>query len=113
MKERAARRSRCRRSTQVAAAHLLYYPILFINIYPPPSRAPIEQNAIQELERLEHAFDSVKRVLFKRLHDRLRQELFHSSSSEDEDATPSSNLAARVTQAVELVRGAATSTKPL
>ncbi|KAK2078974.1 hypothetical protein QBZ16_002664 [Prototheca wickerhamii] len=70
-------------------------------------------NAIQELERLEHAFDSVKRALFKRLHDRLRQELFYSSSSEDEDATLSSDLAARVTQAVELVRGAATSTKPL
>jgi len=30
----------------------------------------------QELERLEHAFDSVKKQLFDRLHDKLRTQLF-------------------------------------
>lgn len=34
------------------------------------------QNATEMLEALERAFDSVKRQLFQRLHDKLREELF-------------------------------------
>jgi hypothetical protein len=34
------------------------------------------QNATQMLEELERAFDSVKRQLFERLHDKLRDQLF-------------------------------------
>jgi hypothetical protein len=33
------------------------------------------QNATQELEKLEQAFDRVKRQLFSQLHDRLREKL--------------------------------------
>ena len=35
------------------------------------------QSATEELERLEHAFDSVKKQLFDRLHGILREQLFH------------------------------------
>ncbi len=34
------------------------------------------QNATEMLEELERAFDSVKRQLFERLHDKLRDQLF-------------------------------------
>ena len=39
------------------------------------------QSATEELERLEHAFDSVKKQLFDRLHGILREQLFHESSA--------------------------------
>ena len=39
-------------------------------------------NATQELERLEQAFDQVKRRLFQQLHDKLRENL-HINVSED------------------------------
>lgn len=35
------------------------------------------QSATEELERLEHAFDRVKKQLFDRLHGILREQLFH------------------------------------
>lgn len=37
------------------------------------------QNATEELERLEHAFDSVKKQLFRRLHDVARDQLFQQA----------------------------------
>lgn len=37
------------------------------------------QNATEELERLEHAFDSVKKQLFLRLHDVARAQLFQQA----------------------------------
>ena len=37
------------------------------------------QNATEELERLEHAFDSVKKQLFRRLHDVARAQLFQQA----------------------------------
>ncbi|EIE24157.1 hypothetical protein COCSUDRAFT_14797 [Coccomyxa subellipsoidea C-169] len=36
-------------------------------------------NATEELERLEHAFDSVKKQLFRRLHDVAREQLFQQA----------------------------------
>ena len=39
------------------------------------------QSATEELERLEHAFDSVKKQLFDRLHGILREQLFHDSTA--------------------------------
>ncbi|KAL6785441.1 AGD1 [Auxenochlorella protothecoides x Auxenochlorella symbiontica] len=44
-------------------------------------------NATQELERLEHAFDSVKRQLFRRLHAKLRDQLFPSPSAPRPEGT--------------------------
>ena len=35
------------------------------------------QNATEELERLEHAFDAVRRGLFQRLHDGVRAQIFN------------------------------------
>jgi hypothetical protein len=37
------------------------------------------QNATEELERLEHAFDSVKKQLFRRLHEVARAQLFQQA----------------------------------
>lgn len=37
------------------------------------------QSATEELERLEHAFDRVKKQLFDRLHGILREQLFHDA----------------------------------
>ena len=37
------------------------------------------QSAIEELERLEHAFDHVKAQLLDRLHDVVRKQLFHNA----------------------------------
>ena len=37
------------------------------------------QNATEELQRLEHAFESVKRQLFGRLHDIARAQLFQQA----------------------------------
>lgn len=34
------------------------------------------QNATEELERLEHAFDAVRQQLFRRLHDGVRAQIF-------------------------------------
>ena len=39
------------------------------------------QSATEELERLEHAFDSVKKQLFDRLHGILREQLFHDNAA--------------------------------
>ncbi len=39
----------------------------------------VVQNATEELERLEHAFDSVKKQLFRRLHDVARAQLFQQA----------------------------------
>ena len=46
----------------------------------------IEQNATEELQRLEHAFDSVKKQLFGRLHMILRKDLFQGPASPPEPA---------------------------
>jgi arogenate dehydrogenase (NADP+) len=46
----------------------LYYGLFMYN-----------QTATLELERLEHAFDSVKKQLFDRLHDKLRAQLFEGA----------------------------------
>ena len=46
------------------------------------------QNATEELQRLEHAFESVKKQLFGRLHDIARAQLFQqapSKASEPQD----------------------------
>jgi arogenate dehydrogenase (NADP+) len=40
-------------------------------------------NATQELERLEQAFDQVKRRLFQQLHDKLRENLNINVSDND------------------------------
>ncbi|XP_068653381.1 arogenate dehydrogenase 2, chloroplastic-like [Aristolochia californica] len=45
----------------------LYYGLFLYNL-----------NAIEELEKLEMAFDSVKKQLFSQLHNVLRKQLFHS-----------------------------------
>lgn len=58
----------------------LYYGLFLYN-----------QNATQELERLERAFDSVKRELFGRLHDKLREQMFQVNSvSQPPASIPSS-----------------------
>lgn len=47
------------------------------------------QSAIEELARLEHAFDNVKAQLLDRLHDVVRRQLFHNAppvSTEDNAA---------------------------
>lgn len=41
----------------------------------------MSQSATEELERLEHAFDSVKKQLFDRLHGILREQLFHETAA--------------------------------
>ena len=41
-----------------------------------------QQNATEELERLERAFDDVKTALFRRLHGALRSEVFADCASE-------------------------------
>lgn len=38
-----------------------------------------KQNATEELQRLEHAFESVKKQLFGRLHDIARAQLFQQA----------------------------------
>ena len=48
----------------------LYYGLFMYN-----------QNATEQLERFENAFDSVKRQLFAQLHEKLREQLGYSSSS--------------------------------
>lgn len=39
----------------------------------------VAQNATEELERLEHAFDSVKKQLLRRLRDVAREQLFQQA----------------------------------
>lgn len=51
----------------------LYYGLFMYN-----------QNATQELERLEQAFDEVKKQLFGRLHDKLRAQLFYGQDQKEE-----------------------------
>ena len=51
----------------------LYYGLFMYN-----------QNATQELDRLERAFDDVKKQLFSKLHDRVRSELFLTGESVSE-----------------------------
>ncbi|CAK9232904.1 unnamed protein product [Sphagnum jensenii] len=65
----------------------LYYGLFMYN-----------QNATEELERLELAFDSIKKQLFGRLHDVLRQQLFevakalgHASKSPSCVSKPQAN----------------------
>ena len=68
---------------------------MFLSLFPPPFfshsfsfplffslRQHQHQNATEELERLERAFDDVKTALFRRLHGALRSEVFDSSVSE-------------------------------
>jgi arogenate dehydrogenase (NADP+) len=43
-------------------------------------------NATQELERLEQAFDQVKRRLFQQLHDKLRENLHINVRESDEES---------------------------
>ncbi|KAK9803249.1 hypothetical protein WJX73_009784 [Symbiochloris irregularis] len=54
----------------------LYYGLFMYN-----------QNAIAELERLEAAFDHVKGQLLDRLHDVVRQQLFHNAPAVAESAS--------------------------
>ena len=49
------------------------------------------QSATEELERLEHAFDSVKKQLFDRLHGILREQLFHDTPIAVTASNPSTN----------------------
>ena len=53
----------------------------------------IAQSATEELERLEHAFDSVKKQLFDRLHGILREQLFHDSAAVSATGVPLAALA--------------------
>ena len=63
----------------------LYYGLFMYN-----------ENATQELDRLEKAFDGVRRQLFSRLHDRVRSQLFlsdtHSTSEGDHTSESSGNV---------------------
>ena len=54
-----------------------------LSLSPPANkRTNQKQNATEELERLERAFDDVKTALFRRLHGALRAEVFDDSVSE-------------------------------
>lgn len=64
----------------------LYYGLFLYN-----------QNATDELERLEKAFDSVKRSLFGRLHDLARAQLFPQPPPPAEPTTPDLHPPARPT----------------
>ncbi|KAK3261001.1 hypothetical protein CYMTET_30073 [Cymbomonas tetramitiformis] len=51
-------------------------------------------NSIEELERLEEAFSSVKQLLFNRLHGVVRKELFKDTAPTPQNAEPPSLLPA-------------------
>ena len=58
----------------------LYYGLFMYN-----------QNATEQLEKLEQAFDSVKRQLFSQLHGKLREQMGFSSGSESNTSSSSSS----------------------
>lgn len=62
----------------------------------PPSPPPIPpriQNATDELERLEKAFDIVKRQLFSRLHNLARRQIFPEPPAASSSALPAASSA--------------------
>ncbi len=68
---------------------------------------PVAQSATEELERLEHAFDSVKKQLFDRLHGILREQLFHDTTAGAVGPAPAATLTAPTTSAKLLDRSTA------
>jgi len=54
----------------------LYYGLFMYN-----------QNATEELNKLEQAFDTVKKELFERLHELVREELFHGNAPTNKDSS--------------------------